>query len=96
MKSAANHLHRATTKKTLRYLLEFLMLFLALFCGFIAENWREQRADNRLEKEYMHSIVEDIKSDILQSEEVLKQLDRRIAGTDSLMILLSSPEILKN
>jgi hypothetical protein len=96
MNSDAPPLHRAHPKKSWRYVLEFLMLFLAVFCGFIAENWREQRVDNQLEKEYMYSIVEDIKSDIRQSNEVLNQLHRKVAGTDSLMILLSSPEILEN
>lgn len=96
MESDTPPLHRAHIKKTWRYALEFLMLFLAVFCGFIAENWREQRADNQLEKDYMYSIVEDLKSDILQSDEVLKQLNETRAGTDSLINLLASPGIDEN
>lgn len=41
------------------------MLFLAVFCGFLAENFREHLLEHRLEKEYMHSLVEDLQSDKL-------------------------------
>jgi hypothetical protein len=72
------------------------MLFLAVFCGFIAENWREQLREHRREKEFIRSIVEDIKSDTLQSNRTLIQLKRIKSGIDSVLILLSSPEIIDN
>jgi hypothetical protein len=72
------------------------MLFLAVFCGFIAENWREQLREHQREKEFIRSIVEDIKSDTLRSNRTLLQLKRIRSGIDSLLIVLSSPEIVVN
>ncbi|RAI84854.1 hypothetical protein [Algoriphagus yeomjeoni] len=45
------------------YFKEFFMLFLAVFCGFLAENYRESLSVQKIEKEYMLSLVEDLKSD---------------------------------
>jgi len=95
METHAHHLHHAPGKKIWHYFFEFLMLFLAVFCGFIAENWREQLQEHRREKEFIHSIVEDIKSDTLQSNRTLLQLKRIKSGIDSVLIKLSSPEIVK-
>jgi len=96
METHAYHLHRAPGKKIWHYFFEFLMLFLAVFCGFIAENWREQLREHQREKEFIHSIVEDIKSDTLQSNKILLQLKRISTGIDSVLIELSSPEIIEN
>ena len=96
METHAYHLHRAPGKKIWHYFFEFLMLFLAVFCGFIAENWREQLREHRREKEFIRSIVEDIKSDTLQSNKTILQLKRIRSGIDSVLILLSSPEIFDN
>jgi hypothetical protein len=91
------HPHHVTNKKKFgEYLLEFIMLFLAVFLGFLAENLREGIADHDREKEYIHSLVEDLKSDTLQSGIVLAKLNRRSAGLDSLMTALASSEIPEN
>jgi hypothetical protein len=96
METHAYHLHSAPGKKIWHYFFEFLMLFLAVFCGFIAENWREQLREHQREKEFIHSIVEDIKSDTLQSNKTLIQLRRISSGIDSVLVALSSPEIIDN
>ena len=96
METHASHLHHAPGKKIRHYFFEFLMLFLAVFCGFIAENWREQLRDHQREKEFIHSIVEDIKSDTLESNKILMQLRRLSSGIDSVLVALSSPEIINN
>ena len=96
METHAYHLHRAPGKRIWHYFFEFLMLFLAVFCGFIAENWREQLREHQREKEFIRSIVEDIKSDTLRSNRTLLQLKRIRSGIDSLLIVLSSPEIVVN
>jgi len=96
METHAYHLHRAPGKKIWHYFFEFLMLFLAVFCGFIAENWREQLREHHREKEFIRSIVEDLKSDTLQSNEILIKLRITNAGIDSALTALSSPEIVKN
>lgn len=96
IESHTYELHGASGKKIWHYLFEFLMLFLAVFCGFIAENWRVQLSERQREMEFIRSIVEDIKSDSLQSNLVLIRLKRINAGIDSVLILLSSPEIVEN
>ena len=96
METHSYHLHSAPGKKIWHYFFEFLMLFLAVFCGFIAENWREQLREHQREKEFIHSIVEDIKSDTLQSNKILIQLRRISSGIDSVLVALSSPEIIDN
>lgn len=96
MEIHAEHLHRAPGKRIWHYFFEFLMLFLAVFCGFIAENWREQIRDHHREKEFIRSIVEDLKSDTLQSNKTLTQLKALNSGIDSVLIALSSPEINQN
>jgi hypothetical protein len=45
------------------YFKEFFMLFLAVFCGFLAENYRESLSVRKIEKEYIQSLVEDLKTD---------------------------------
>lgn len=50
-------------KKFTHYLWEFLMLFLAVFCGFLAENQREHMVENQREKQYIRSLISDVKTD---------------------------------
>src|SRR5260221_13864507 len=80
------HPHHVTHKKKWgEYLLEFIMLFLAVFLGFLAENLRERIVEHNIEKEYIHSLAEDLKSDTLLSNEALILLNSRSAGVDSVI-----------
>lgn len=56
------HTHTARKKWT-HYFWEFVMLFLAVFCGFLAENQREHYIEHQREKQFMNSMLEDLKSD---------------------------------
>jgi hypothetical protein len=59
------HAHTHTErKKWTHYFWEFLMLFLAVFCGFLAENQREHMIEQKREKQYMKSLLEDLQNDI--------------------------------
>jgi hypothetical protein len=61
-----HHAHPASAgsrKKWTHYIWEFLMLFLAVFCGFLAENFREHQVEHRREKQYMITLLEDLKKD---------------------------------
>ena len=72
------------------------MLFLAVFCGFLAE-WRlEHVIEHQREKEYMHSMVEDIQEDVRQTDAILKELGLRTLRVDSLLVELSSDKIYTN
>src|SRR5216117_3676300 len=83
--------HRGRKKWT-HYLWEFLMLFLAVFCGFLAENLREHRIEKDREKQYIQSLMNDLKTDVINIETVQKQnLLAKNVG-DSLFLLLTSPD----
>lgn len=59
------HPHHVTHKKKWgEYLSEFLMLFLAVFLGFLAEYQLEHVIEKDREKEYMVTMLEDLKSDV--------------------------------
>jgi len=72
------------------------MLFLAVFCGFIADSYREKLSERQREKQFIKSIVEDIKSDTLQSDLILGRLKSINEGIDSVLIMLSMPETVRN
>jgi len=78
------------------YVLEGFMIFLAVFMGFIAENIREAYTEHQREREYIHAIVEDIKSDTLQSNKVLVSLNKTKIGIDTLLTVLASEEVITN
>jgi len=96
LQSSSNNGSQTPSKKIRTYLFEFLMLFLAVFCGFIADNWREQLSEHQREKIFIGSIVEDIKSDTLESKLVIEKLKRMNYGIDSVLIALSSPTVIDN
>ena len=58
-----HHHPHTERKKWQHYFFEFLMLFLAVFAGFLAENWREHIVERKREKEYIRSMIEDLKLD---------------------------------
>lgn len=91
-----NEDHVPGKKRIRTYLFEFLMLFLAVFCGFIADSYREKLSERQREKQFIKSIVEDIKSDTLQSDLILRRLKSINEGIDSVLIILSLPETVKN
>ena len=91
------HAHTHTPrKKWTHYFWEFLMLFLAVFCGFFAEYQLEHIIENQREKQYMQSMVEDLKSDTTMFVSNIRTRQSRIEMMDSLILLLSSPSSGKN
>jgi len=58
------HHHPKVERKRFReYFLEFIMIFLAVTLGFFAENIREKIADERKVRQYVVSMLRDLKSD---------------------------------
>jgi hypothetical protein len=97
------HPHHVTHKKKwTEYLLEFFMLFLAVFLGFIAENIRENSAERHKEKEYIRSMIEDLKTDTVNINTIVLQFRTKVVGLDSLgqnlkeFINGSSPVFIRN
>ena len=80
------HHHPHVGKKNFKeYFLEFLMIFLAVTMGFIAENLRERITDNEREKQYMESLIKDIKDDISFITDQQSRYETRQALLDSLI-----------
>ena len=85
-----HHSHAHGKKKWKEYISEFIMIFLAVTAGFFAETLREHISDSKKEKEYMVSMVGDLKEDTAQMAEVSKTLFKNIRGQDSLILLLKN------
>ena len=80
------HPHHVTHKKKwTEYLLEFFMLFLAVFLGFVAENIRENSVERHREKEYMESLVNDIKADTANAGVVIRDFLHRQPFIDTIV-----------
>ena len=82
------HPHHVTHKKKwTEYLLEFFMLFLAVFLGFVAENIRETSVEHHKEKEYIKSLVQNLKDDTAQLNSAITRLPILILKMDSLALI---------
>jgi len=88
-----HHAHHEGKKNWKSYLWEFLMLFLAVFCGFLAEYQLEQTIEKHRGKEIVISLLEDIKKDTALLNTQLTTLSIKKNILDSLVIVLSSPDI---
>jgi hypothetical protein len=83
------HAHSHTPrKKWTHYFWEFLMLFLAVFCGFFAEYQLEHVIENQREKQYIHSLINDLSIDTTRLHAIIDNRNRREVMLDSLMILM--------
>jgi hypothetical protein len=69
------HHHPHVEKKNFKeYFLEFIMIFLAVTLGFFAEGLREHISDKGKEKEYLSSMVNELKYDTAQYSKTLKKI----------------------
>ncbi len=86
------HPHHVTHKKRWgEYLLEFLMLFLAVFLGFVAENIRETNVEHDREKEYMVTMLEDLKTDVPLLIKTEKDWEESNNSADSVVDAITFP-----
>jgi len=74
------------------YFWEFLMLFLAVFCGFLAEYQLEHKIEKDREKQYMVTMIEDLRSDSAMFAINITQRTSRIKMMDSLVSLMNSSQ----
>jgi len=86
------HAHtRTERKKWTHFLWEFLMLFLAVFCGFLAENIREHQIEQAREKQYILSLIADLKENDQVISHELNFQKTRIVMMDSMINMLNNP-----
>ena len=84
--------HRTHNKKWTEYLLEFFMLFLAVFLGFVAENIREGVVETHREKQFIKSLLNDLRLDTVWLNTVTESANVRIQNIDSAILSLSASE----
>jgi|ERR1035437_3107463 hypothetical protein len=91
METHAQELHKAPGHGLKHYLFEFLILFLAVFCGFLAENYRENKVEHQRAQELVASLLEDLQHDTAQLNMLIKYRETKKLNLDSLNGLLQSP-----
>jgi hypothetical protein len=92
-----HHTHPPHGKKIWTdYFWEFLMLFLAVFCGFLAEYQLEHKIERDREKQYMSSLITDIKEDINYINEQLVIYRWKQSLLDSLINRVHSDSTIAN
>jgi len=85
------HPHIHHEKKWKDYLLEFIMIFLAVTLSFFAESYREHILNQAKEKDYMKSMLVDLRNDSAQLS-ILKLFYIKVeANYDSVSQLLKTP-----
>lgn len=79
-----HHAHTARKKWT-HYFWEFLMLFLAVFCGFLAEYQLEHKIERDRAKQFLQSMLVDVRTNIKNLDSLLTQNRIIITNHDSLV-----------
>jgi hypothetical protein len=74
------------------YLLEGLMIFLAVTMGFFAEGLREHITDKDKEKQYVHSLIDDLKEDTARIAMYIRVQKQSRDQLDSLIVILNDPD----
>ncbi|RYU91713.1 hypothetical protein EWM62_07180 [Mucilaginibacter terrigena] len=80
-----------TPKSWKGYLLEGFMIFIAVTMGFIAESIRENITNREHVRHLTSQLVQDLKTDIAQLDEIYKQETLIVKENDSLFDLLQIP-----
>src|SRR5215831_6877345 len=88
-----HHHPHVEKKKFKEYFLEFIMMFLAVTLGFFAENIREHYSENQKEKEFIRSLIGDLKTDARQLDSIIDQRLAKHRMADSMLIILNSPDL---
>ena len=82
-------------KKWTHYFWEFIMLFLAVTLGFFVENQREHYIEHRREKQFIRTLIEDLRSDTLQRTTTIADRSQKENMIDSIVFFLNSPDFSK-
>ena len=86
-----HHSHTAR-RKWAHYFWEFLMLFLAVTLGFFVENQREHYIEHQREKQFIHSLFNDIKSDTANIAKIINARTVKEIMLDSLSAMMNSSD----
>jgi hypothetical protein len=81
--------HSEKPRNFREYLFEFLVIFIAIAGSFFAENLREHFVDRHKEKEFMISMLQDLKTESLRLKDAIDTNNVQIKGLDSLLIIMN-------
>ncbi|MES1215239.1 MAG: hypothetical protein ABUT20_06975 [Bacteroidota bacterium] len=84
-----HHHSHSERKKWTHYFWEFLMLFLAVTLGFFVENQREHIVEKKREKQYIRSMIEDLRLDTAVFTLDNRTRQEAVAMYDSVIMLLN-------
>jgi hypothetical protein len=84
-----HHHSHSSRKKWTHYFWEFLMLFLAVFAGFLAENQREHYVEHLREKQFIRSLINDLRVDTARLNRLIEDRNNREVNLDSLTFFLN-------
>ena len=96
MEVHAQELHKAPGHGWKHYFFEFFMLFLAVTLGFFVENIREHYVEEQREKQYIRSLISDLKSDQIVISQHISGVKAGLSMMDSMINLLNSPSQISN
>ena len=96
MEVHAQELHKAPGHGWKHYFFEFFMLFLAVTLGFFVENLREHYVEDQREKQYIRSLIADLKSDQVVISQHISGVKAGLSMMDSMINLLNSPSQISN
>jgi hypothetical protein len=84
-----HHTHPQRKKRT-HYFWEFFMLFLAVSAGFFVENQREHFIENKREKQFIKSLINDVEADTARLNTIIKNRIAREQRLDSFTMMMNS------
>lgn len=67
------------------------MIFLAVTLGFVSENLREDKSNRKRERDYIQSLMVDLKIDAINLEKYIHMLENRITYLDTLILTIRQP-----
>ncbi|HEY4785985.1 MAG TPA: hypothetical protein VIH57_08045 [Bacteroidales bacterium] len=82
--------HSDKPRKYKEYLFEFLVIFIAIIGSFFAENIREHNIERHREKEYMRSMLQDLRTDSANLTSIIAKNKQQISGLDSLLGVMNN------
>src|SRR4029078_286734 len=84
------HHHTHTErKKWHHYFWEFFMLFLAVTLGFFVKKQRENFVEGKREKQYIKSMIADLKEDTIRYAVTIGLVEKKVSGLDSILDALN-------
>ena len=91
------HAHTHTPrKKWTHYFWEFFMLFLAVTLGFFVENQREHLIEHKREKQYILTLLDDLRKDIAELKHDTAFWNMQFASIDTIRNQIMKPEGERN